>query len=553
MAEFFSVTPMSWDQLGRTDMLIEGEARVGAEVSLAVNGQPLASTQASNGRFSFRIADTFEALEEGLLFSVTSGDDVISLENGAKAWRVTAPFISPGKAKLDVVSLGQEGLRLTKKGRFRPVFSPNQQEAMLSFFTEVEKVFQSLFDYQLLVTHGTLLGLWRDGQLIPGDDDIDCCYVSRFSDREQIVDERNRFFFHLARVFPGTELGTTGHIKIFDHHTGVEIDIMPAWVQGNTLHVSSYGSYRDGPDMVTASQGIRVGPLRLKTFSDPERFLGEQYGANWRTPDPGYRWPKKTSQEKRNLLTLRPRHPGQKGIDDFRDAFSRLTSALAGADCLWFCWGRTLEIVGSGGHALQAGGSEPGVDIEIAVDPRPEGSIAVIESLRRHGFQVFRVRGAPSDGLVVWLAFPGISPTSMTVAVTFLDSDSSGRSASIYRHRRRYTHYTTPGTPLPVTVDLVGMSLPVPENYLALLAAGSSPEAVAGSMAWDFWTWPEPQTLHHWGGTTMGSLRWAFHFGVVASHASGILRASFVFIRRAIGFSWRHIRIALPKGRRIER
>lgn len=85
---------------------------------------------------------------------------------------------------------------------------------------------------QAFVTSGTLLGLIRDGRVIPHDDDFDMAYVSAFSSREDILQERFEIFTFMNSLEHITVKKNGGHFGVSYQDSGVYayLDLFTGWV-----------------------------------------------------------------------------------------------------------------------------------------------------------------------------------------------------------------------------------------------------------------------------------------------------------------------------------
>ncbi|YCK79774.1 class I SAM-dependent methyltransferase (plasmid) [Arthrobacter sp. D3-18] len=147
---------------------------------------------------------------------------------------------------------------------------------------------------QLFVTGGTLLGPVRDGQIMPGDDDVDLAYLSAHQNPSDIALESfdleralhaqgyetaRHSAGHLQLLFPGADGTDRFYLDIFTYF------IIEGWFYG-TFHA------RERSDHVT------IFPLRTLTINgrvfptpaEPEQMLTAIYGPGWRTPDPAFRF-----------------------------------------------------------------------------------------------------------------------------------------------------------------------------------------------------------------------------------------------------------------------
>lgn len=256
-------------------------------VTLMFNDKVLCSTNVVNGNFSFLLQNAQNGLDPASKLTVVSQDGIVPFFGMHDYWKPEPPFVTNGKHFLDVEGALKAGYKLAKKGEFRPRNLPLEEKlAYLKTYTCLHDFFADYFDYPVLVSHGTLLGLYRDGEIIPYDDDFDCFYPSSKNNSQDVVTERLEILkgLHAKNIF--FHMSHTGHIKVDIH--GVEIDLMPAWKEGNTFNIAGYTSMEAPDDLFEPYSRLAFADGHVFTFAKPEIFLEHQYGQDWRVPDPGY-------------------------------------------------------------------------------------------------------------------------------------------------------------------------------------------------------------------------------------------------------------------------
>jgi hypothetical protein len=162
------------------------------------------------------------------------------------------------------------------------------QQRAFSAYEQINAYFMQTFDYELWLAFGTLLGMYRDGQFIPHDDDFDTAYLSKETTPEGVRDER----FAIARRMAedGWELSISRSGLIKPKHQGTKLlDIHPAWLQHGYLWLPNVFQLRMAKDDVLPLVQSRFMGYCVNVPRSPEQFLSEQYGCNWQVPDIGYR------------------------------------------------------------------------------------------------------------------------------------------------------------------------------------------------------------------------------------------------------------------------
>ncbi len=312
---------------GKGDTLVLGGAVPDlSPVTLYIDGVACGTSQPvppkpgkTRPTFKFAIKNVRNVLRDGMALSVRQGGRIVPDVNGDAAWVVPENFASGALPVVDLVKSAGEGLQINKKGHVSRPVTDDAKDRYLKAYRFARDWFDRQLGYAVLVSHGTLLGLYRSGDLIPNDDDFDCLYLSAKTDTAGIVAERVAILEAMRRSGLKAEVGKTGHIKLRSH--ACRLDLMPAWLAGDTLNISGYTSMPGGRALVRNPGTLPFRDGQVGAFADPEPFLVHQYGAGWRHPNPGFR-SIPSGAERANRQALRPK-PAE--IIAFGGASLRLT------------------------------------------------------------------------------------------------------------------------------------------------------------------------------------------------------------------------------------
>lgn len=225
----------------------------------------------------------------GLHLTLISSRGLVTTATGAEILRTAVDMNASDVQLVDIAAQSRKGFMLDKKNNFKPAqFARSEQrDRYWEFYEDLRCVFSQSLGLPLLLTHGTLLGLVRNGDLLPHDDDFDCAYVSGLTDLEAVSRERFAIAAKLRDAGMDVKIGFTGHLKI--KRGKLEIDCMPAWFEGGFYNVSIYSSLEMSVHEVLPPVQVLVRGHLVQLPAEAERFLALNYGENWRQPDPSYR------------------------------------------------------------------------------------------------------------------------------------------------------------------------------------------------------------------------------------------------------------------------
>lgn len=141
------------------------------------------------------------------------------------------------------------------------------------------------------LSHGTLLGLMRQGELLPNDKDLDIGMPWEV-DRHRLltVMQEGGWHEHLRNQFPLDDTQRQYHIALYHQPTGVAMDVWFHQADGD--HLLSGFHWHPHP-VQSRPRRFTIGTLEWSGWawpipSPPEQYLTDYYGPDWRTPDPGF-------------------------------------------------------------------------------------------------------------------------------------------------------------------------------------------------------------------------------------------------------------------------
>ena len=194
---------------------------------------------------------------------------------------------------LDILKAGN---KLDKKGVISPSHEQTRarQERYLKIYAKVRDFFEQELGRPLFLMYGTLLGYYRQGDFIPGDDDFDCGYVSDETDPIAVKEETKRLIIELIRggfTISFNRKGRLFRIQLEREATdGFHLDVRPLWFQDGRVWLHNHCSFEaTREDFLPAVEGELRGE-RVLVPRDTEKFLRNHYGPNWKVPDPGFQY-----------------------------------------------------------------------------------------------------------------------------------------------------------------------------------------------------------------------------------------------------------------------
>lgn len=183
---------------------------------------------------------------------------------------------------------------LDKKGSLPPGDRElaRRREAYLRLYDRAVAAFEERLGRSLFLMYGTLLGAWRDGDLIADDDDFDVGFVSRANDPRSVKEETFGLIERLVEAGFRVSFNRRGRLFRLSHDAeagaGVHLDVRPLWFQEGRVWAHNHFSMPSDPDDWLPARYGRLGDRDVLVPRRTERFLEGHYGPGWRVPDPAF-------------------------------------------------------------------------------------------------------------------------------------------------------------------------------------------------------------------------------------------------------------------------
>jgi len=263
-------------------------------VEIRIDGKLLRKVNVGKGivpEFNFMVKrPSIELFPKKLSMTIiTDAGETLAAFGGAESLDLTIPHGSG--AILDILA---QGGRLDKKGVISPSAEETRahQDAYLKLYDSAREFFDKKLSKPLFLMYGTLLGFYREGDFIKGDDDFDAGYTSDETTPEAVLEETKRIVRELLRGGFTITFNSRGRLFRIQHDdfgdASVHLDARPLWFQDGKVwahnHFSAPGVREDYlPICEGKLRGVKVYyPARTETF------LLNHYGPGWKVPDPGF-------------------------------------------------------------------------------------------------------------------------------------------------------------------------------------------------------------------------------------------------------------------------
>ncbi|MFW5643387.1 MAG: hypothetical protein ACOCYQ_05115 [Alkalispirochaeta sp.] len=199
----------------------------------------------------------------------------------------------PGAAG-DLFQLLDEGYKITKKGQLTSSREEviQRQNGYLELYSRMKEFFDNEIGTPVFLMYGTLLGLHRDGDFIPGDDDFDAGYIVDTTDPKEAKEETKRIITKL--LYAGYTVSFNRRRKLFRVHNrkdgkdGIHLDLRPVWFSGGNMWAHLQACIPASVDDFLPVQTVSMRGVQVDIPRDPEVLLAGYYGPGWKVPDPGY-------------------------------------------------------------------------------------------------------------------------------------------------------------------------------------------------------------------------------------------------------------------------
>ena len=227
-------------------------------------------------------ADNDSSLWGNTLHGVFIVDPQFLVRNRIRKVVITSSYVHEIRQQLLGLGLPDASIVVPSKSElsFRPFATAAQRESVL---IALAQFLDSLGTLPIVLQGGTALGIFRDGDLIPWDDDLDL--ASSVTDCAQIVDRLNA-------------IGAAPYLDHGPDRTMIKAEITTTLESRIPLGISQYDPSRDvyidrfeghvwewPLNMYLKPVGVTIGQLTFFVPGRPDYYFSRVYGDGWRVPN----------------------------------------------------------------------------------------------------------------------------------------------------------------------------------------------------------------------------------------------------------------------------
>ena len=222
------------------------------------------------------------------VINVHTSDGNILLANGSSGLKLS---IQHGLGDIEE-KLKQYGM-IDKKGYIPSSNSEirERQNDYLKLYAEAKDFFDKEIGIPLFLIYGTLLGYYRDGDFIPGDDDFDVCYISEKNDPRSVKEEAKAIIKKLIQEGFTVSFNPAGRpfrLRNDNNTSTLHLDVRPLWFQGGKVWAHKQACLPCTLEDFKPVQKAKLRNHEVYIPSKPDVFLEAYYGPGWKVPDPSY-------------------------------------------------------------------------------------------------------------------------------------------------------------------------------------------------------------------------------------------------------------------------
>lgn len=195
------------------------------------------------------------------------------------------------------------------------VYDDEEKKDIVIGMNKLFLILKNKLNIDAYIVSGTLLGAVREGKFISYDDDFDSAYLSNEILFPNIWLETLQIIEVLPYKVTPIAKGLI-HLRIVENGISFKLDLFTGWIQDSYLYRFPVPQGKVHISQIKPFQKINLYDIPIQVPNDVDAVLSNNYGKNWKTPDPTWRfdWPTANKNYKDSLISLKDENPSREWI-----------------------------------------------------------------------------------------------------------------------------------------------------------------------------------------------------------------------------------------------
>lgn len=205
-------------------------------------------------------------------------------------------FVPHGRGKL--LQVLNAGLKINKKGYIMQSKSQTEdiQQRSIELYKKARDHFFKRQKQPLFILYGTLLGVYREGDLIKTDDDFDVGFISKGHTPQDMKRHSIQIIIDLIEAGFTISFNAKGRLfRIYEKSPTVNqihLDVHPIWFQKDKVWFHPHFTMDGDVGDFVPGKKRKLRDTYVYIPNNSEKFLKRNYGPDWQTPDPTFSYHK---------------------------------------------------------------------------------------------------------------------------------------------------------------------------------------------------------------------------------------------------------------------